>query len=319
MTASIINNLIMFLHSKKRLDIISIIALILVFLMSSGFGMQPKQSTDDLVFSVKNVSFTMKYVDGSRFQMGATYEQSSEAFDNEKPEHYVTLSSYYIGETEVTQGLWKAVMGSNPSDFKKGDDYPVECITWYDAVMFCNKLSEATNRDKVYTITDIQYGEKEQKNSIVKATVTADSSKNGFCLPTEAQWEYAARGGIKNHGYKYSGMDIIEWVAWYDQEWYGKGSTNPVAHHMANELGIRDMSGNVWEWCYDWYKKDYYNESPSNNPQGPLSGTARILRGGSWNSGDYQCRVSFRYRNGPAYMYHNTGMRLALPCPPSEN
>ena len=316
----------MFLHSKKRLDIISIIALILVFLMSSGFGMQPKQSTDDLVFSVKNVSFTMKYVEGGTFQMGATPEQYIDRLshynvpaDDEKPAHPVTLSSYYIGETEVTQGLWKAVMGSNPSYFNtRGANSPVECITWYDAVMFCNKLSEATNRNPVYTITDIQYGENENKNSIVKATVTADSSKNGFCLPTEAQWEYAARGGNKSKGYKYSGSETLDWVAWYDGGWYGVGSTHLVSQKKANELDIYDMTGNVCEWCYDLYKKDYYADCPLNNPQGPSSGGSRVFRGGSWQDFPSHCRVPYRGRNGPSYRYQSCGMRLALPFPQSK-
>ena len=216
--------------------------------------------------------------------MGATAEQGSDAFESEKPGHMVEVKSFYICRFEVTQAEWEVVMGYNPSGFKS-EQHPVENVSWEDCQRFISKLSAITGRL--------------------------------FRLPTEVEWEYAARGGKLSCGYKYSGGNEIDSLAWYEEN--SERHSHLIGQMEPNELGLFDMSGNVWEWCYDWYKKDYYNESPSNNPQGPLSGTARILRGGSWNSGDYQCRVSFRYRNGPAYMYHNTGMRLALPCPPSEN
>lgn len=237
-------------------------------------------------FTIDNpYPFKMIFVPGGTFQMG------SNEYDDEKPIHSVTLSDYYIGETQVTQGLWKAVMGDNPSRFKKGDDYPVECVSWNDIV---NKFLPELNRQ---------------------------TGKN-FCLPTEAQWEFAARGGNKSKGYKYSGSNNIKDVAIYDKVSYYLGENNPnygthaVKSKSPNELGIYDMSGNVWEWCHDWYNENYYKDSPSSDPTGPSSGSSRVLRGGSWyNYADY-CRVSGRFNYYPDYGRSYFGMRLALPCSP---
>ncbi|MBO7596978.1 MAG: SUMF1/EgtB/PvdO family nonheme iron enzyme, partial [Bacteroidales bacterium] len=167
------------------------------------------------------------------FVPGGTFQMGSNEYDDEKPIHSVTLSDYYIGETQVTQGLWRAVMGDNPSNFKKGDDYPVECVSWNDIV---NKFLPELNRQ---------------------------TGKN-FCLPTEAQWEFAARGGNDSKGYKYSGSNNIKDVAVYDEVSYDLGDknpnygTHPVKSKSPNELGIYGMSGNVWEWCQDLYKEDHY-------------------------------------------------------------
>ena len=230
--------------------------------------------------------FKMIFVPGGTFQMG------SNKYDDEKPIHSVTLSDYYIGETQVTQGLWKAVMGDNPSKFKKGDDYPVECVSWNDIV---NKFLPELNRQ---------------------------TGKN-FCLPTEAQWEFAARGGQHHSPYKYSGSDKLSDVAWYG--YYDKDDKNrtitkettmPVAKKNPNELGIYDMSGNVWEWCQDWYNKNYYKDSPSSDPTGPLSGSSRVLRGGSWDNSAIICRVSYRRNRYPGNWDGSYGLRLALPCSP---
>ena len=220
----------------------------------------------------------MKYVQGGTFQMGATSEQGSDAWDREKPVHTVTISNdYYIGETEVTQGLWKAVMGSNPSDFKNGDNYPVEEVSWDDCKDFINKLNQQTGQN--------------------------------FRLPTEAEWEYAARGG-KSGGTKYSGSNNINDVAWYtgnaDEE------THPVKSKSPNELGLYDMSGNVFEWCQDW-SGDY----PSGSVTDPVGSSSpqpfRVLRGGSWNDdGARYCRVSARNGSTPSSRYNRGGLRLAL-------
>ena len=226
-------------------------------------------------FYVNGVSFEMVYVEGGSFDMGATYEKGSDAYDWEKPVHRVTLSDYYIGKCEVTQELWKAVMGGNPSHFK-GAQKPVESVSWNDCQEFVSRLSILTGRT--------------------------------FRLPTEAEWEYAARGGKKSRHYKYSGSDKIDDVAWHDGN--SGGSTHAVGTKTANELGIYDMSGNVEEWCSDWYGD--YSAGAQTNPQGPSSGSIRVLRGGSWGGLARFCRVSNRNRNGPRYSYNFIGLRLVL-------
>ena len=226
--------------------------------------------------SVNGVSFTMIAVEGGTFQMGATSEQSSWSNIDEYPVHTVTLSDYYIGETEVTQELWEAVMGSNPSFFSGNPQRPVEMVSWNDCKEFITKLNNLTGKN--------------------------------FRLPTEAEWEYAARGGNESQGYKYSGSDTIGNVAWY----YGNSSstTHNVKTKSPNELGIYDMNGNVWEWCEDWYGS--YSSSSQTNPTGPSSGSFRVLRGASWRHGSIYCRVSERHRNFPDYRRDTYGFRLAF-------
>lgn len=226
---------------------------------------------------VNGVSFTMIPVKGGSFTMGATSEQGSDASSNEEPAHQVTLSDYYIGETEVTQELWQAVMGSNPSDFTGNLQHPVECVSWNDCQAFITKLNNLTGEN--------------------------------FRLPTEAEWEYAARGGNASEGYKYSGSNSIGDVAWYSDN--SSNTTHPVKTKQANELGIYDMSGNVWEWCADWYSSSYYSSSPQDNPSGPSSGSNRVLRGGSWGSYTRYCRVAFRNCDNPSSGGNGRGLRLA--------
>lgn len=225
-------------------------------------------------FTVNGVSFNMIHVDGGTFTMGATSEQQNPEYD-ESPTHKVTLSSYYIGETEVTQLLWEAVMGTNPSRFKGGTN-PVEQVSWKDCQKFVSKLSKLTG-------------------------VT-------FRLPTEAEWEYAARGGTKSRGYQYSGSNNIGSVAWYEDNSGSK--THPVATKQANELGIYDMSGNVLEWCQDWYGG--YQVSAQTNPTGPSSESRRVLRGGSWGGYARYCRVSNRGCRAPDGRDIGFGLRLVL-------
>ena len=226
-------------------------------------------------FTVSGVSFEMVRVEGGTFRMGATYEQEEDAYDSEKPVHSVTLSGYYIGKTEVTQALWQAVMGSNPSDFK-GADLPVECVSWKDCQKFINKLNSLTGRN--------------------------------FRLPTEAEWEFACRGGNNSRGYKYSGSNNLGSVAWYDDN--SGGQTHPVATKAPNELGIYDMSGNVWEWCSDRYAN--YTSNSQTNPTGPQSGSRRVFRGSSWRDGARYCRSSSRSCYYPAFRNDDLGLRLAL-------
>ena len=220
-------------------------------------------------------TYEMVFVAGGTFTMGATSEQGSDAYDNESPTHIVTLSSYYIGKTEVTQKQWQNVMGSNPSSFK-GDEMPVENVSWNDCQTFINKLNQLTGKN--------------------------------FRLPTEAEWEYAARGGNKSKGYKYSGSNTIGNVAWYSGN--SSSRTHPVATKQANELGLYDMSGNVYEWCQDWYGS--YPSSSQANPTGPTSGSCRVLRGGGWSSYAAYCRVSYRNYCDPTFRNYDIGFRLAL-------
>ena len=222
-------------------------------------------------------SFTMIYVEGGSFVMGCTSEQSDCERD-ERRAHRVTVDSYYIGETEVTQELWTAVMGSNPSYFK-GTQRPVENVCWHDCQDFIRKLNQITGKN--------------------------------FRLPTEAEWEYAARGGKKSKAYKYSGSNTLSEVAWYGVNSFDYG-THPVKQKRSNELGLYDMTGNVYEWCQDWYGSGYYSSSPKSNPTGPSSGSYRVLRGGSWFISAQNCRVAFRSFNTPSSRGSGGGFRLIL-------
>ena len=226
-------------------------------------------------FSVNGVSFEMVRVEGGTFRMGATSEQEDEADGDEKLVHSVTLSSYYIGKTEVTQALWQAVMGSNPSHFK-GADLPVEFVTWNECQEFIQKLNRLTG--------------------------------SNFRLPTEAEWEFACRGGNNSCGYKYSGSNNLGSVAWYDGN--SGNQTHPVATKVPNELGIYDMSGNVWEWCSDCFG-DYTSYSQT-NPTGPQSGLCHVDRGGSWYGSARHCRSSDRGEDAPTDPDNGLGLRLAL-------
>ena len=230
------------------------------------------EGTNVQTFSVNGVLFDMVKVEAGSFLMGATPEMQN-PYDDEKPVHRVTLThNYYIGKTPVTQALWKTVIGSNPSHFKS-DNKPVECVSWDNCYFFVSKLNAATGRN--------------------------------FRLPTEAEWEFAARGGNKSKHYQYSGSDTPSDVAWY-----GNNSgyrTHDVATKLPNELGIYDMSGNVFEWCSDWYSE--YESSALYDPEGPLVGPFHVFRGGVFCMDASACRSS--RRGGPEKCFF-PGMRLAL-------
>ena len=228
----------------------------------------------DGVLTIKGVSYEMVWVRGGTFRMGATSEQGSDAESNEKPVHSVTLSGYYIGKTEVTQALWKAVMGSNPSFFE-GDNRPVENVSWYDCQEFIRELNALTGQN--------------------------------FRLPTEAEWEFACRGGNNSRGYKFSGSNYIDNVAWYVNH---VDKTHPVATKWPNELGIYDMSGNVCEWCADWYGR--YSRDSRTNPKGSSDGSGRVFRGGGLIDDTWGCRSSQRSYRFPTYRNGDLGLRLAL-------
>ena len=242
---------------------------------SSADSMAVEYTPKVETFTVNGVKFDMVEVKGGTFRMGATSEQGRDAESDEKPVHSVTLDSYYIGKTEVTQALWKAVMGSNPSYFK-GDNLPVENVIWEDCITFIQELNRITGKN--------------------------------FRLPTEAEWEFSCRGGNNSRGYKYSGSNEIADVAWCEEG--DDGSTYPVGTKAPNELGIYDMSGNVWEWCAEWYGS--YSSNPQTNPTGPTSGSDRVFRGGSWYLGAGYCRSSNRGFNYPACRNNRLGLRLAL-------
>ena len=236
--------------------------------MSSG--------SNTISIPVKNgISIEMVKVEAGTFMMGATSEMKG-PYDNEKPLHQVTLTNdYYMGMYEVPQALWEAVMGSNPSEYK-GDNLPVEMVSWNDCQEFISKLNSLTGRK--------------------------------FRLPTEAEWEYAAHGGKKSRGYQYSGNSNISDVAWYDGNSGSK--PHPVGTKQANELGIYDMSGNVYEWCSDWYGS--YSSSSQMNPTGADSGSGCVVRGGSWYDFARGCRLSYRGSITPFYRGNDLGLRLAL-------
>ncbi|MBR1462223.1 MAG: formylglycine-generating enzyme family protein [Prevotella sp.] len=233
----------------------------------------------EVSFTVNSASFKMVKVVGGTFEMGQTGWKEYPSYTNEKPVHQVTLFDFCIGATEVTQDLWEAVMGSNPSWFK-GTNLPVESVSWNDCQEFIKKLNSLTGKN--------------------------------FRLPTEAEWEYSARART-NQYWEYSGADesFIDAVAWYRDN--SNGETHVVATKKPNSLGLYDMSGNVAEWCQDWYG-DYGSEAQM-NPSGPFSGSIRVSRGGSWFQFASSCRVSYRGYAPPSYRGSSYGLRLALSSP----
>ncbi len=239
---------------------------------SSKHKLTYNSSTGELVYGTHR--YKMVYVEGGTFSMGATPEQVNPG-SYEKPVHRVTLSSYRIGQTEVPQWLWVAVMGSNPS-YRKGDNLPVEQVSWDDCQEFLGKLNNITGKF--------------------------------FSLPTEAQWEFAARGGNRSRGYQYSGSDELGTVAWYRNN--SNFRTHEVGMKGSNELGLYDMSGNVWEWCSDRYGR-YPNHSVT-NPKGASTGGDRASRGGSWYGSPWDCRVARRTDFAPDNRGNGLGFRLAL-------
>jgi formylglycine-generating enzyme required for sulfatase activity len=219
----------------------------------------------------------MVFVQGGTFTMGCTAEQGSDCYDWEKPAHKVTLSDFYIGKYEVTQAQWEAIMGSNPSEFIGCENCPVETVSWDDVQDFIQKLNAKTGLN--------------------------------YRLPTEAEWEYAARGGAQSRGYKYSGSNSVDEVAWFSDNSGDK--THPVGTKKANELGIYDMSGNVFEWCGDYIGA--YSSEAQTNPKGPSSGSERVLRGGCWGgrgSLSQYVRVPNRFSDLATKSWSISGFRL---------
>ena len=245
---------------------------------STSTARQASDSPKIETFTANGVSFDMVWVEGGTFTMGATSEQGSDAYDVEKPTHQVTLSGYYIGKYEVTQALWQAVMRNNPSKYKGDSNRPVEQVSWNDCQEFISKLNQLTGKT--------------------------------FRLPTEAEWEFAARGGNKSKHYKYAGSDHLDDVAWYEGNTGYMTMTPIVGTKYPNELGLYDMSGSVSEWCQDW--DGNYSSNAQTNPSGPTSGSFRVVRNASWISDARRCRVSARGYNPPHGSNSGLGLRLAL-------
>jgi len=258
----------------------------------------------------------MVQIPGGSFFMGSDSGNS-----NERPVHTVTLSSFYMGKYEVTQEQWVAVMGSNPSAYKgspaSGENQwkrPVEQVSWYDALVFCNKLSMKEGLTPAYSISGSTdptvWGTVPRDWDSTWNAVTIVAGSTGYRLPTEAQWEYAARGGYGSPGnYTYSGSNTVDDVAWYiDNSGY---KTHEVGKKAPNGLGLYDMSGNVWEWCWDWYGD--YSSSAQTNPTGAATGTYRVARGGGWYSDASITRSVLRDYGNPHIRVSHVGFRLSRP------
>lgn len=256
---------------KKRPGIFLSFLLVIVFVFPARAGLpdfvKPLKIEPNLLSPEG-----MVFVKGGCFQMGDTFGDGD---SDEKPVHEVCVDDFYMAETEVTQKQWKDVMGDNPSMFKNCDDCPVEQVSWDDIQGYISKLNSKTG--------------------------------NNYRLPTEAEWEYAARSGGKNE--KYAGSSDINSVAWYESNSGSK--THPVKQKSPNGLGLYDMSGNVWEWVQDWYDDNYYKNSPKDNPKGASSGRARVLRGGSWGNSPKYSRSALRSWDNPVNRLYNCGFRLA--------
>ncbi|MCI5125524.1 MAG: formylglycine-generating enzyme family protein [Candidatus Electrothrix sp. AR5] len=226
------------------------------------------QQGDTMIDEITGIEFV--YIPEGCFMMG------SNEYKDDGPIHEVCLDAFWMGKYLVTQEQWKKLMKSNPAKFKKGDNFPVEQVSWHDVQRFIAQLNK--------------------------------ESRVNYRLPTEAEWEYACRG---NDWYQYSGGDDLDAVAWYKDN--SGGTTHPVGEKQVNAFGLYDMSGNVWEWCNDWYGEKYYTASPKENPTGPTSGSHRVIRGGSWVYDPWLVCSAFRDRNSPDRRNDDLGFRLALP------
>ena len=273
----------------KRSVIIGIVVILGLVAIGVTNKSEANGAEEVIIPNSNGVVIDFKKVPAGTFTMGSPSSESGR-YDRET-QHEVTLTNdYMMGTYEVTQEQWEAVMGNNPSKWT-GDKLPVERISWYDAIEFCNELSKLVGREPVYNING--------------TSTTCDFTKNGFRLPTEAEWEYAARGGEGTEYLIYSGSDNLSNVGWY---YSNSGSkTHTIGQKEPNKLGLYDMSGNVYEWCWDWYT---YDLSSDTDPKGPSSGSYRVKRGGSWDSGSRDCRSAIRSSGSPSGSSYFIGFRL---------
>jgi len=268
---------------KKSILFLGVSLAFLAISGSDAFSQESKETTrpaalSGLERSVKDLYTGMEfvYIKGGCYEMGDTFEDGRK---DEKPVHNVCVDDFYLGIHEVTQEQWEKVMGSNPSYFKGGNNYPVEQVSWEDVLQFVNRLINQTGRN--------------------------------YRLPTEAEWEYAARSGGRKE--KYAGTSQEEELKQY--AWFAPNSdlqTHPVGQKRPNGLGLYDMTGNVAEFCLDWYDENYYQNSPSNNPKGPNNGTYRVLRGNSYFAYDYRARASARSMVSSSVRNNFIGFRLGF-------
>jgi sulfatase modifying factor 1 len=231
----------------------------------------------------------MVLIEGGEFLRG---EAGHTLLKNCRPAHPVTVSSFYISRLQVTEEEWKDIHPPNPSP-RRNRGLPVAQVSWWDAIAYCIKLSQECGFAPCYRL----HG----------GRVEIDIHAPGYRLPTEAEWEYAARGGRLTRGYTYSGSNDLDEVGWYKNN--SGGRPHRVGAKKPNELGIHDMSGNLWEWCWDWYAP--YAPGPRRDPTGPAEGTTRVYRGGSWVDFTYACAVASRGSRDPGRGYHDIGFRLA--------
>ncbi len=245
---------------------------------NSNNNSAPSNGNPSAEESIQNLINSMVAVKGGTFKMGCNEAVDVACAANEKPPHSVQLNDFHIGKYEITQAQWVAVIGKNPSKFTACSNCPVENVSWNDIQIFIDQLNQKTGQS--------------------------------FRLPTEAEWEYAARGGATSQNTKYAGGMQINKVAWNPIN--SNKQTQAIGKKTPNELGLYDMTGNVWEWCSDWYDADFYYDSPSENPSGPEEGETRVLRGGGWHfSSPKECRVTHRYYAEPTYRDNIAGFRLA--------
>ena len=293
---------------------ISVVASQIITAKAFKTGMNPSNSAA-ADYSINFTLGEMVSIPGGTFTMGRN-TGTGEA--DEVPTHSVTLNSFLISKYEVTQLEWQNVMGSNPSFFT-GEVYrPVETVSWYAALVYCNKRSVLAGLDPVYSIggstNPDNWGAVPELMDATWNTVECNWTANGFRLPTEAEWEYAARGATNNPDYQYAGSNNIDNVAWYQMN--SGGESQMIGYLQPNGLGLYDMSGNISEWCWDWYGNTYYNESPLSNPTGPSSSSYRVTRGGSCNGNNVH-NFTVVDRNAMAPNHHSSsyGLRVVRKAP----
>jgi formylglycine-generating enzyme required for sulfatase activity len=270
----------------------------------------PHTTTPHIIPIALPTPHRLLHVPGGTFTMGNDDTYGDAAFDG-RPAHEVTLSDFFIGEMAVTQDLWQAIMGDNHS-YNKGERHPVEQVSWFDAAVFCNRLSIETGKKPCYyTPDDKVYGQdtKGQWQLPNDGDVQCDTDASGYRLPTEAEWEYAAKGG-PDHKYSgvYAGSDMLEQVGWHDGN--SDGHTHEVGLLLPNTLGLYDMSGNIWEWCNDWFGA--YKRGAQKNPTGAKTGRDRVLRGGGYFHTSPYCLAAYRDRYWPVTRDNFFGFRLVL-------